>query len=764
VSGPGAPLGPTVALTMAVAVGLFIVALGLVMIPTSPTPLAPPFPPQQQNLESALYVLAFAVILPAALFFVPRLADAIAAGPNGRGLSLLSAVLVGTLAALIIALRGLPEGGSVVEALAVVGGWTAATLAVLSRARKARPWRFLLGRAHLASHAWMGSGVLVFGSLLTFTSLGSISLLAVGFGLLVSAAIIVANARSVRAPHLRRSWGVGIDVLLVGLCLLAIPDLVIFGTDSVLGPFSTPVIQWHQDFFLGPVNEILHGSPVLVDTASQYGVGSLYLLAGWFQLAPIGYGTFGFLDGALFALFFAAGYCVLRIAGASRLLAGCTLALAVVVLIYNLALSVGGLPQHGPLRFGLPMLVVLAAAIGARWPQRSRITLAAELLVVAVSSLWALEAFAYTAATFAALACYRAWALPGPGRLAPLLRVAALALGGCLGAHLTFALATLVASGHLPDWGEYLAYLREFLIGQIGDFTYDFTPWSAGLPVGVAYAASAAAFVLVVRRRAELVERGPATLVALCGTTAYGIVLYTYFVNRSADHILPYVSLPVVMLGALWLSLLLRGALVQARAPRLGGLAFALALAVLLVSVAWSGIGARYPRTALAHVLPGGESLGSALHDLWHPPPLDARAPIGVRLVDRYMPSWERVPIVATPDLETEILIRSGRANGLGLSYPTEDSFVPAQNLPRVRRAVDGLRPGDRLLLESDAMKVLGAYRAQPARDPLTDQVDAESLAPLQEWALKRIGERFGIRVIHRDDQGFVVVRLAGRR
>ena len=40
---------------------------------------------QRQGAESALYLAAFAVILPLALVAVPRLANAIAAGPNGAG-------------------------------------------------------------------------------------------------------------------------------------------------------------------------------------------------------------------------------------------------------------------------------------------------------------------------------------------------------------------------------------------------------------------------------------------------------------------------------------------------------------------------------------------------------------------------------------------------------------------------------------------------------------------------------------------------------
>jgi hypothetical protein len=409
------------------------------------------------------------------------------------------------------------------------------------------------------------------------------------------------------------------------------------------------------------------------------------------------------------------------------------------------------------------MVVILAAVGAARWPRRSGAALAAQLSVVALSSVWALEAFVYTVGTFGAIACFRAWALPGPGRMASLVRTGALTAVACVAAHVVFAAATLAATEQLPDWGQYLAYLNEFLFGHVGDLTYDFSHWSAGLPVGAAYLASAAAFVLVIRRRRDLVEGEPAALIALCGLTAYGIVLFTYFVNRSADHILPYVSLPVLMAGTLWLSLLLRGALVESRSLRLGGLAFALPLAVLLVSVAWSSIGSRFPRTALAHAVPGGEPLGEALRRLWHPPPINPRAPEGEALLNRYMPGEGRVPIIVTPDLETEILIRSDRANGLGLSDPTEDSFVASQNLPHVRRAVEGLRRGDRLLMETVALKVLAAYRAQPSRDPLTDPVDQKQLAPLQEWALKRIGQRFGIRVVHRDDQGFVVATLTPR-
>ena len=86
-----------------------------------------------------------------------------------------------------------------------------------------------------------------------------------------------------------------------------------------------------------------------------------------------------------------------------RLLAISALAIAVVTMIYNLRFTVGELPEQGPLRFGMPMALIVMTLVAARWPARARVARAAGLLVVAISSLWALEAFAYTAFTFAAI-------------------------------------------------------------------------------------------------------------------------------------------------------------------------------------------------------------------------------------------------------------------------------------------------------------------------------------------------------------------------
>ena len=65
-----------------------------------------------------------------------------------------------------------------------------------------------------------------------------------------------------------------------------VPDLVIFRPEQAAGDVAialeTGIIQFHHDFLLGPANEVLDGRAMLVGTASQYGVSSIYLLAAWF--------------------------------------------------------------------------------------------------------------------------------------------------------------------------------------------------------------------------------------------------------------------------------------------------------------------------------------------------------------------------------------------------------------------------------------------------------------------------------------------------
>ncbi len=764
----GAPFGSVLALTIVLPLGLFLIALPLAYLLIPATVLDPPFPPQNQHSETLLFILAFAVLLPAAVLLVPRLADRIASGPKGSAFPSVTAVVALAFLALVFLVKvsgRLPWGDGLAVLLVAMLLWALLSATLLFRAASPGPSPLIVRIGGLsAAGLWTAAGIAGLATCAGFAHLPSIARIPLIIGIAGIAAAVFVRRRW-RPPHIGRPWGPVVDGAVCLLVFLAVPNLVIYEADPLAGDFQTTIFQFHQDFFLGPANHVLGGGAMLVDTLSQYGVGSIYALAAWFQVAPIGYGTLGLFEGLLSSLVFVGAYLVLRMAGLSRLLAATTMVVALIVLVFALIFPLGGLLQHGSLRFGLPMAVIVAAVAEARWPARAPIFRICQLAVVAVSSIWALEAFAYTLLTLASVMTIRAWALPVKDRLRALIRWTGELLLACAAAHIALASITLIAAGELPDWGLYLRTLRAFLVGSVGDLTYDFSPWSPGLGLGAFYVASAIGVVLLLRRQRDLVSSNWPLVVALGSSTTYGVALFSYLVNRSADHIVPYISLPAVMVVALWLGLLLRAGTPVSRRVREGALIVSTVVAVLLISVAWSTVGTRFSQSALAIAAPGGKSLDDALTRLWHMPPLDPAAPEGERLLARYMPGEDETPVLTSADLGIEILMRSGRINQIPLSDPWEDSLVPDQHLDSLRQAVDALEPGDRILMDEIALEDFAAYRADPELDPSPASNTEQTLVPsgltsLQEFVLHALAGEYRLRKVAEGADGLSVVEL----
>jgi len=761
-----APFVATLVLTVTLACACFGAVMAVVMAVVQPTPIAGFGVGQRQDAETALYLAGFFLILPAAVAGAPRVADAIARGPNRAVLSSLVAILAGSLAlgVILVRLSSVVAGGggkaALLGMLVVWGTLAGVLLWRASSAAAAIPLAATLSEC--ASLLWAATGVLVFGVLLTVTDLGSLAPVVLALGALAVAATLAAWGHvGLRPP--RREVQLALDVLVVVLVCMVAVDLVVLTPEdpnpSFLERLSADVMQFHHDLLLGPANQILGGQAMLVDTASQYGVGSIDFLAGWFHLVPIGYGGMALLDGLLTALMFAAGYALLRLAGVPLLLAGASIATAVIVLVLARAYPVGVLPQDGPFRFGWPLFLTVAAVAAERWPRRASPLNGLAFATLAVTSVWALEAFALTAATFAVIAGVRAWLSPPGGRLPGLLRQLAIAVAACVAAHVVFAGATLAATGELPDWSQYFAFLDAFLFGDLGNLTYDFVRWSPALAVGAAYMGSAAALALLVPRRSTDAAERPA-LVALAGTTACGIFEFSYFVDRSAPHVLAYVSLPLLLTGTLWLSLILRRRSTLPPALSRAALAFAVALATLVVAAAWDRAGDRVGHTALAHLVPGGRDTVDAVDRLVHFPAIDAAAISGERVLERELPGERRSVVLAQPNLATETLMRSGRANELPLADAWEDSFVAQDRAPAVRNAVDSLQPGRRVLFDRGMLLALAAVRANPNIDLSRPTVQGSPVAPLQLVALEELDRRFRLRAIRRGGDGWTVVEL----
>jgi hypothetical protein len=249
-------------------------------------------------------------------------------------------------------------------------------------------------------------------------------------------------------------------------------------------------------------------------------------------------------------------------------------------------------------------------------------------------------------------------------------------------------------------------------------------------------------------------------VLALAGTTAYAIASLSYSDNRSSTYLLPYVALPALLAAVLWLAWVLESRDLP-RNLRRGVLAGALGISVLLVAAAWPTIGTDFSQSALARAYPSG-GLSSALNRLWHPPPIDPRAPAVQRLLARYIPQ-KRVVVLfpVVPDLAIEALMRSHRATSLYLGDPAEDIWVRSVWIPRVTREIDSLKPGSRVLLDGAAIRVAARLRALPAGYALAHPVLKGN--PEIEWIIHRLDRRFRLVPIHRGPYGLEVVRLVPR-
>ena len=158
------------------------------------------------------------------------------------------------------------------------------------------------------------AAALVVGALLCFTSLESISPLAVVLGIITAASVLVAYRRRAGRPIARLSgrWGLIVDVAAILLLALAIPNLAIFNAafgDRGLG-VRRHLPQVPPRALAGPDQCAPRRSRdprrqrlAVRDRSDQPGS------AAWF-LARVGFATFALLDGLMYALLFPVAHCV----------------------------------------------------------------------------------------------------------------------------------------------------------------------------------------------------------------------------------------------------------------------------------------------------------------------------------------------------------------------------------------------------------------------------------------------------------------------
>ena len=329
------PFAGALALGVALGLGAMLVVIPALRLSLPTVVLPAPLAAQHQDSETYAFVLAFAVLLPLAGFAGHRLAVRLSSTVGDRALLSIAASLLAGLSLVVLATRGAEAAGlgdSFVWLLALAAAWWLAAAGALGLLlTRDAPARLLPA----PRTAWALAGLTGAGAALACVELGSLPLGVLAGGAVLAVAAFAAANRA-ELPRPSGAWGPAADIAVIGLVVLGVTGVQVISPEDPSLVYERQIIQFHQDFFLGPANEVLHGGAMLVDAFSQYGVGAIYAIAAWFELVGVGNGTLGLFDGLLSALVFAAAYGVLRLAGVSRWLAAVALAVAVIALIYGL--------------------------------------------------------------------------------------------------------------------------------------------------------------------------------------------------------------------------------------------------------------------------------------------------------------------------------------------------------------------------------------------------------------------------------------------
>jgi hypothetical protein len=738
---------PRIALAIMLAAGLWAACAALIALAVG----------HPEGIDSAAFVLAFAVLLPVAVVVVVRGGPMADASP--AVLSRLGAVAaIGLVLALAIEriaeeLGGGEEGAPGIL-LVLIAVWLVGVAVMAIRTGRGAEPIGGTGSA-LRPPAWLPLALLpLLVVVLAADVLPEPGQLALS--VLLGAALLTADRVLRPAERIGRAATIAIDAAVVAAIVLLVADVTVFTPEAAAWG-----LQLHHNSALGPVNDVLGGREMLVDTYSIYGFGNIYLLAGLFKVLPFGYGSFGLLIAAGLAAMYAGAYAILRLAGCSQVLAVTAMAAAIASSVYSTIGSPATFPSLGVLRWGFGYLLVGLAVLSVRNERRAPALRIVSAAVVGISSIWSFEVFVYTGATYAAVLAYQTAAeRPAAGWLRSFAKALVPGVVACAVAHLALAAWTLAQAGQLPDWNPYLAILREFSSGPYNRIVAP--PWWIGIAVAGLLFASAVAVAAIVSRAPRFESENRTALLAIAGMTAFGITTFTYGVRFSSEDYVARADLPALMVMALWVHLAWRSG--AARRARIAIAFTGFWVAALLIIAGWDHLEREAGRSPLVAALPdNGRSVESEVSRVWGNPEVQFREAATEGLLERYWPDEEQALMLLFPDLSVEALMRTGRVNLLPVSFFLADEIIAEERWPRVREAIDEIEPGTLLLTEGFYLTP-GATRdyIHPGSRPLS----------LEQMVIDRIRERFRLRRVTREDVGFdpfmgddelVVMRLVPR-
>jgi len=521
----------------------------------------------------------------------------------------------------------------------------------------------------------------------------------------------------------------------IALDIAAVVMILMLGFDT---DYSHDV--HHFAFYLGPAASLVGGGRPLVNINCQYGVAVVYMLAGAFKfgLVPGTYQGMSAFVSALGIVQFLVLYVMLRLCLRSQWYALLGVLAILLERVFG-AYSYISYPSLGPMRFLWGHVLLFCVALRYRFPRRANIMRVFELLTLALSSIWSVEAAMGAFGAFIGVLFFET-AFANKPMSRKLLQAAAVAACAALTiglAHGLLAAEIRHQTGEWPHWSHYLAYVSMY--SKIGFlWAFPIIPWEPWALVLLPYFGT----LIALLARRPFFGRKDVRLehVVVFGMAALGVVEFSHYVGRSHINHLRVYLIPL-FLGAYWLDRVARRSSAVPESFRRSFLFAGYCSLGLLVLSTLEGFTVRFKNTALSRV--------ATDHDIASPwqasvtalsltKSTQALLQDTTRLVRQYEPNGRKVALFMEQYQRPVVLLKLKRAHVWPLALPDQDAFEPSAK-ERVQNFRHGLVPGS-LIFVSEA-----------------------NLSSLDREILNKLQQEFRFSELEASASGLKVIRLEAR-
>lgn len=318
----------------------------------------------------------------------------------------------------------------------------------------------------------------------------------------------------------------------------------------ILSVMSVMVPHLNTDFnyFLGPVNDVLGGKAVLVNSPSQYGLLNIYFLAGLFKFIPLTYNNFFIMN----FVFTAAQYFLVFIL-LQKWFNNTVISLLGIFLILqqNYSLLIANIllyPQAGFLRFGPGILFSIFIFLKEKNSPSSVLLKVVEYLLLGFTVFWGFDTGFYFLGAYLFYIAVKSFSYKKPlmKLLMMLLKSVVITVVILSMFFILISAFTYFSVGSWPDWYHYIASTVLFTNG------YGMVPLNPlgpyllyiGIYIGIL------SYIIYTILSRKIGNRHD--LAILSYLVMYGILQFIYFMGRSHPNNIHYVVIPLILIGC-WL-------------------------------------------------------------------------------------------------------------------------------------------------------------------------------------------------------------------